>query len=130
MKHEDSINHGVGQAWDLPFPFLESLEASLRPMEKQMAVLDKDLAPLLGLSLPSLRATISRNRERIPEGEVFRSELGHGATWALTELGALIITSWVRTPEASEAHVRLIRGLHQKNTSPKPMVALEQSWMP
>jgi len=117
LQEEESTGPGTDQAWDFPFPFVERLVARLQPMGNQRAILDLDLAPFLGLSLPRLRATITHNLKRLPQGEVFRHKIGLRAVWAMTEFGALIVTSWVPTPEASAAHVRLIRSLHRGKTS-------------
>ena len=99
-------------------------------MGSQRAILDLDLAPLLGLSLPRLRATITHNLKGLPEGEVFRHKIGPRAVWAMTEVGALIVTSWVKTPEACAMHVRLVRCLNQRYTSQQPASTMDRPWLP
>ena len=89
--------------------FAQRLEARLTPYGDRLDIADRDLAPLLGLSLPGLRGTITRNLASLPPGEVFHP--GGGPVWALTELGALLVTSRVRTPQAAAASVIIIREL-------------------
>lgn len=93
------------------FPMVDALEHRLQPFGNRMAILDRDLAPLLGLTLPGLRAAITRNLNRIPRGEAFHPEDRPKAGWALTQLAALLVLARVRTPEAAAASVQVVRAL-------------------
>ena len=95
------------------WPVIDALERRLQPFGSRRAILDRDLAPLLGLTLPRLRAAITRNLARIPEGEAFHPDGLPNTAWALTELAALLVMAQVRTPEAAAASVQVIRTLHQ-----------------
>ena len=96
-----------------PAQMVDALEDRLRPFGNQMAILDRDLAPLLGLTLPRMRAAITRNLNQIPPGQAFHPEEVHGAVWALTELGALLVSAHVRTPEAAALSIQVIRALNE-----------------
>ena len=89
--------------------FMESLATMLRPIDGRPAVLDEELAPLLGIRLFRLREVITRNIQCIPEGEIFRTTLRRPRQWALTELGALLVTSGVATPQAAAISVGIVR---------------------
>ena len=92
--------------------FMESLAGVIRPIGGRPALLDEELAPLLGIPLSRLRGVITRNIQRIPEDEVFRATIEHPRRWALTELGALLVTSRVATPEAAAISVGIVRELY------------------
>jgi hypothetical protein len=89
--------------------FMEQLLALFRPIGGRKAIMDEDLAPLLGVDVPRLRSAITRSLQRIPEGEVFRPSPEDQHRWALTEMGALMVTSRIHTSEAAAISVGIVR---------------------
>lgn len=92
-----------------PDSFLENLRVKLRPIMNRPAILDVELAELLGVQLKRIRMMVVRHRPHLSEEEAFHPVSGAAGSWAVTEVGALFLVSRMRTTLAAGISVQIVR---------------------
>lgn len=106
---------------------LRDVDAAIRLVRGQHVVLDSDLARLYGVETKALVRAVKRNADRFPSDFVFqlsrdefadlRCQSGTSSTWggrryppyAFTEHGALMAASVLRSQQADEISVFVVR---------------------
>lgn len=89
--------------------FLEGLHAKMRPIMNRPAILDSELAKLLGVQQQRIRAMVARHRPHLSHEDVFHPASGAAGSWALTEVGALFLVSRMRTTLAAAISIHVAR---------------------
>lgn len=89
--------------------FLENLRLKMRPIVNRPAILDVELAELLGVQPKRIRTMIARHRHHLSDEEAFHPVSRQVGIWAVTEVGALYLVSRMRTHLAAAISVRMTR---------------------
>lgn len=83
-------------------------------------MLDVDLAGVYGVTIASLRRSMTRNAGRFPGDLAFRLSPSESrcleririrAVWAFTDEGSLMLANVLKSPVAAEVSVRFVRAL-------------------
>ena len=90
-----------------PIP-LELLERKAILVRGRKVVDDGDLATIYGVSLKTLRSALKRHKARFPRD--FVVQLDDGA-YALTEEGILMLSAVLKSRQAAQINIELIRSL-------------------
>ena len=93
----------------------DKVQAALRPIRGEMALLDEDLARLFGVDLEEVLGAVKRCPDRFPKDFAFRLTVREGKEleivgrrpYAFTEAGAAMVASLIN-PEAGVGIVRTV----------------------
>ncbi len=90
------------------------LERRSRFIQGKSVFSEVDVASLYGLSIPRLRQSIRRNIIRFPAETLFKLA---DQSYAFTQEGVLLVCSILKTPQAIQIHIEIIRELFAFNSN-------------
>ena|SRR5258708_1440826 len=91
-----------------PHTLLNTLKQRSRFIQGQRAVLDTDAADAYGVSIGHLRRAVKRNIARFPSDLLIQISKDE---YAFTETGLLMLSVVLKTPQAVQANIEIIREL-------------------
>lgn len=105
----------------------EHIAGAIQWIRKQKVILDRDLAELYGVQTRALKQAVRRNAERFPEDFMFvltdeeigamvsqsvipsKKFFGGASPMAFTEQGVSMLSSVLRSPEAVQVNIAIMR---------------------
>lgn len=106
---------------------MERIQRSILLMRKERVILDRDLAELYGVENRALKQAVKRNPDRFPSDFMFelneteveflvsqfvipsKRELGGAAPYAFTEQGVAMLSSVLRSSQAVQVNIEIMR---------------------
>lgn len=107
---------------------MERIESKIILVRSQKVILDRDLAVLYGVETRSLKQAVRRNKERFPDDFMFVLDKEEFANWrsqfviskddrqglryppmAFTEQGVAMLSSVLRSPQAVQVNIQIMR---------------------
>jgi len=106
---------------------LNQLREQSHFVRNQRVVLDEEVAVCYGVSVGHLRRAVARHKARFPPDALFRMTQKEYQTlknrradflpYAFTELGVVLASSVLKTPQAVQASIEIIRELFSFRTN-------------